>query len=133
MSLGGVQGFVAPLQRFVHAVLCYRLYPMPGFIKKRRGPSGPNKNEQKVARAESAEGEGKRIMGQRLHMIKKLKLAIKFLDVRGNMLDEAVRAFTPLDAAKLAADCPGRCGRGKFDFNPVVAGVVEARQNVSEG
>lgn len=99
---------------------------MAGHFKKRRGPQGPNKNEQKVLRARDAEDQARRegLLGARFPSLKQLRIRLTFLDAKQRVLEERALSFAPSDAARFSAPCPGRCGRGAFDFAGKVAETI---------
>lgn len=101
---------------------------------KRRGPSGPNKNEQKVQRGREAErrnrmGGG---LGERYPTVERLSVGLEFTGPQGQSLERKTWTFGPSDACDLAAPCPGRCGEGKFDLAGKIGAVIEARQPLAE-
>lgn len=96
---------------------------MPAYFKKRRGPQGPNKNEEKVQRAREAKDPGRSfgLLGMKFPSVKRLKVHVVFLDARQNVLEEKDFSLGPNDPAALTIPCPGRCGSGSFDL----AGKIE--------
>ncbi len=105
---------------------------MAGHFKKRRGASGPNKNEEKVQRGKSDEVRTFGMLGARYPFVKHLKIDLTFLDMLGNPLDTKHMSLGPTDAANFKVACPGRCGRGSFEFGVKIADSVAARLPVVE-
>jgi hypothetical protein len=108
---------------------------MPSFFKKRRrGPAGPNKNEQKVMRARSAENRARAggLMGQNFPAVKKLTIRLEFTTPQQHLMDSKTLTLGPSDPCDFTAACPGRCGSGSFDFSAKVRSVVEGRQSSGE-
>ncbi len=101
---------------------------------KRRGPSGPNKNEQRVQRGKEAERRSRMTgaLGQRYPTVERLAVDLDFTGPQGQSLERKTWAFGLNDAVDLAAPCPGRCGEGKFDLAAKIEAVIEARQALSE-
>lgn len=56
------------------------------------------------------------VLGARFPSIKRLKLHLVFLDARQNVIDEKTLMLGPSDAAVFTVSCPGRCGKGTFNF-----------------
>lgn len=108
---------------------------MAGYFKKRRGSQGPNKNEQKVARARSAENQARLggMVREKFPRVRRLRISLTFLDARQEVLDEKALVFGPSEAATFTVACPGRCGIGSFDFGGKIADAVGAGLPVSEG
>lgn len=107
---------------------------MTTYYKKRRGPQGPNKNEEKVQRGKSAENQARLAgaLGSRFPSVKRLTVRLRFLDAKGNLLEEKTIALSPPDAAVFKTPCPGRCGQGSFDFEEKVGQSVAAKLPLSE-
>lgn len=107
---------------------------MAGYFKKRRTRQGPNKNEQKVLRAKSEELRAKSggVVGARFPAVKQLRVQLEFLDARQQVLDEKTLDLGPSDATAFMAPCPGRCGRGSFDFSSRIAEAVDRRLPAAE-
>jgi len=107
---------------------------MPGYFKKRRGAQGPNKNEQKVMRAQKAENQARMVgaLSEKFPPIRHLKIHLTFLTPNQGIIDEKNISLDPSDAAVFTVGCPGRCGQGSFDFSGKVAEAVTALLPVSE-
>lgn len=107
---------------------------MAGFFRKRRGPSGPSKNEQKVMRAAAAERQARSggTLAERFPTVKRLVVKLELLSPQKQALSEETRSFEAKDICKLAVPCPGRCGNGSFDLAGKIEAVVLAEQPVSE-
>ncbi|MBI4387071.1 MAG: hypothetical protein HY551_06790 [Elusimicrobia bacterium] len=106
---------------------------MPGYYKKRKGPQGPNKNEQKVIRARKAEFEARStsVLGSKFPSVKHLRIHLTFLDHQ-RVLNEQSLSITPSEAAVFSVSCPGRCGQGAFDFTKKITETVDASLPLSE-
>ena len=102
---------------------------MPGYYKKRRGHQGPNKNEQKVMRARSAENRSLHagVLGAKFPTIKQLRVRLVFMDTHQGILDDKSLSLGPSDIPSFTVPCPGRCGRGSFDFSERIAETTSAR------
>jgi hypothetical protein len=98
---------------------------MPGFHKKRRHASGPNKNEEKVLRGKRAENQPK--LGSRFSSIKQLRAQFSFVDSHQNELDRKSLLLGSADAAVFSFPCPGRCGHGSFSLDARLAQAVQDR------
>ena len=107
---------------------------MARHFKKRKGFTGPNKNQEKVMRAEEAERRVRSagIMGPRFPLVKRLNLHLVFLNSQQHVLDEKRFSLGPLDSCDFKTSCPGRCGVGSFDVDTVIETAVEARQAATE-
>jgi len=107
---------------------------MPGYFKKRRGPQGPNKNEEKVIRAREAEGAARLAgtIGSKFPSVKSLKVGLTFLGAHGQKLDEKTMTLGPDAPLLFTVPCPGMCGRGSFNFGTKIAETVEAALPFSE-
>lgn len=107
---------------------------MAGYFKKRKAKPGPNKNEQKVARARGEEDRARMAgtISSKFPAVKSLRAHLTFLDPRQQPLDEKRLDLRPSDAAIFTVDCPGRCGRGVFDLGDKIAEAVGGRKAVSE-
>ena len=107
---------------------------MAGFFKKRRGRSGPNKNEKKVRRAHEAANADRAagLVGVRYPGIERLSVQLVFLDSRQNVLAQETRTFDSRDACNFSVNCPGRCGVGSFDLAAKIDLVVAAKETLSE-
>ena len=104
------------------------------YYKKRRAHQGPNKNEEKVLRAQQAESQARRagVLGAKFPFVKSLKMTMTFLDARQNPLDEKSVSLQPNSVAIFSASCPGRCGKGNFDLTAALDQAVTARQPNAE-
>ena len=108
---------------------------MAGYYKKRRrGPAGPNKNEQKVMRRMESEGRGDAAgtLQARYPAAQKLSIHIVFLTPQHQTLGEETRTYAANDTIDFDAPCPGRCGVGSFNLEAKVNSVITSRQTVSE-
>lgn len=107
---------------------------MPGYFKKRRHAQGPNKNEEKVLRAQSEENRARMAgtLSARFPSVKSLRVHLTFLDARQQVLEEKDMELGRSDAAIFVIPCPGRCGQGSFDFTKKLAENIEGRLDVSE-
>ena len=107
---------------------------MPAYFKKRRSSQGPNKNEEKVMRARDAQNQALQAgaLKEKFPTLKHLKIHLIFLDANQHVLDEKKLIFGPSDAAVFTVPCPGRCGRGSFDFGGKIAETVNAGLLFSE-
>ena len=107
---------------------------MAGNFKKRRGPQGPNKNEQKVLRAQNEERQARMAgtISSQFPAVKSLRVHLTFLDGRQQVLDTKNLDLKPSDAAIFTIACPGRCGQGSFDFRAKIAEMLGARLAVSD-
>ena len=107
---------------------------MARHFKKRKGFTGPNKNEEKVMRGEAAERRARSvgIMGPRFPLVKRLEIHLIFLNAQQHVLEERKLSLGPLDSCDLKAPCPGRCGVGAFDVFAIVETAVEAKHSQLE-
>lgn len=107
---------------------------MAGHFKKRKGYQGPNKNEQKVTRGKNADNQARvyGVLGAKFPLLKRLKIGLTFLNAQQQMLDQQTMSLGPTDAAVFTVPCPGRCGRGSFDFGGKIAETVGAGLLLSE-
>lgn len=98
------------------------------FYKKKRLNKGPNKNEAKAARSQRAEDQLRiaGVVGARLPGVKRVNLKVTFLDARKNTLDDKAMNLGPTDPAVFTAPCPGRCGKGVFDFSRKLSDLAAA-------
>jgi hypothetical protein len=106
---------------------------MAGYFKKRRGSQGPSKNEEKLIRAKRNENAARLagVLRSRFPAIQRLRIHLTFLDGQ-RVLDEKDLSLGPLEAAVFSVPCPGRCGRGVFDFGSKIAETVNAMLPLSE-
>mgnify|MGYP001590435103 CR=1 FL=1 len=106
---------------------------MARYFRKRRKNQGPNKNEEKVQRAEDARNQERSGgMGTRFPAVKQLRIHLAFMSAQKHILEEKDFNLGPADACVVTAACPGRCGSGSFDFTEKLIQAVQARQAVSE-
>ncbi|MEK7656404.1 MAG: hypothetical protein AAB412_01480 [Elusimicrobiota bacterium] len=107
---------------------------MAQFFKKRRGPQGPNKNEQKVRRGQEAADRARRngALSQHHPSVERLSVQLNFLGAQNQPIDQQTRVFGPSDVCDFSVPCPGRCGTGAFDLAAKIQAVVETRQALSE-
>jgi hypothetical protein len=103
------------------------------FFKKRRGKSGPSKNEQKIMRGQQAEQEAQAAgtLSSRFPNVKRLDAQLTFLD-EGRPLDYQEKRFDAGTPAIFKVDCPGMCGRGVFDYTPFVNSAAQSAQPLLE-
>ena len=101
---------------------------MARYFKKRKTAGGPNKNEQKVMRGEdSRRGGSGEMMGPRFPFVKEINLRLTFLNAQQRVLEEKTVSFGPMDSCEFTVPCPGRCGRGSFDFTLSIERAVSSR------
>ena len=100
------------------------------YFKKRRTGKIISKNEEKAIRASRAESQLRMagVLGSRFPLVKRLTMKLAFLDIRKNILEEKTWALGPMDSAVFKTSCPGRCGKGTFDFTAFINATVEATQ-----
>ena len=67
-------------------------------------------------RAKIAENQARLILSSRFPSIKQLRIHYVFLDARQRTLNEETVTLGPCDPAAFTLPCPGRCGKGSFDF-----------------
>lgn len=101
---------------------------MATYFKKRKKGTGPNKNEQKVMRGNQARSP----LGSRFPSVKQLRVHLVFLDAQQNILDEKNLTLAPGDSCFDVESCPGRCGKGSFNFSPRIDTAVKAGLPVVE-
>lgn len=112
---------------------------MPAFFKprRRRGPSGPNKNEQKVIRRNSGERDARSAttLKDRFPMLESISLQLTFLTPQQEIYEEQSRTIGPTDAVDFSAPCPGRCGgeRGSFDLTKELLSAIESGRTQAQG
>ena len=112
---------------------------MPVFFKprRRRGPAGPNKNEQKVLRRASAEREALSAgtLKDRFPTVDSIGFHFTFITPQQEVYETGSRKISAADAADFFAPCPGRCGgeRGSFDLADEIKTAIEARRERAEG
>ncbi|MBI5629922.1 MAG: hypothetical protein HY921_03445 [Elusimicrobia bacterium] len=107
---------------------------MAGHFKKRRGPQGPNKNQEKVLRARNAENPARLVglLGSKFPSVKQMRIHLTFMDARQHILEERDLSLAPSDAAIFTVPCPGRCGHGTFNFALKAAETIAAQFPLSE-
>lgn len=107
---------------------------MPGYPRRRRGPQGPNKNEQKVMHREAAERKARSAgsLAERFPGVERLTVVLEFKSPQDSLLGSESRVFRGSDALVLEAPCPGRCGVGSFDLAAKIEQVVTARETASQ-
>lgn len=103
---------------------------MAGYFKKRRGPSGPSKNELKARRSRDS-GPGD-TLGGLFPTVRQLTIRLEFTTPEGHPFGSSSRALGPADPCDLSVPCPGRCGTGSFNLATKVGAVVEAKELLSE-
>jgi hypothetical protein len=112
---------------------------MPAFFKprRRRGPSGPNKNEQKVMRRASGDREARTAgsLKERFPGVESIRLQLTFLTPQQEIYEEGTRTIGPTDTVDFSAPCPGRCGgeRGSFDLTKEILTAIEGNRPQSQG
>ena len=112
---------------------------MPVFFKprRRRGPAGPNKNEQKVLRRASAERDARSAgtLKDRFPTVESIGFQFTFITPQQEVYETGSRKIAATDAADFFAPCPGRCGgeRGSFDLADEIKTAIEARRERAEG
>lgn len=96
---------------------------MPGFYRKKRRKVGPNKNQEKVQRGREAEAQAHAAgtLATRFPGVRGLKFRLSVTSPQGVVLDETEDQLGPDDPFLISADCPGRCGSGRFDFAEAVS------------
>jgi len=102
--------------------------------RKRRRMREPNKNEEKVQRAEAArdrENSGDTLVAK-FPSVKNLKLHIQFVGDHNQVLEDSVQTTVPGKSLRSRMDCPGRCGNGCFDFSGIIEQAVNSRQSLCE-
>ena len=107
---------------------------MAGFPRRRRGPQGPNKNEQKVQQREAAERRVRSAgsLADRFPSVERLSISLEFRGPQDSVLGSENRVFRGADIVELAAPCPGLCGVGNFDLAAKIEQVVIAREPASQ-
>lgn len=95
--------------------------------RKRRIAHGPNKNEEKVRRAQEA-GRQAGVLKERFPTVGRLALRFTITNPVSGESETEERAFNPGDPCELTLACPGRCGVGKFDVTEMVQTAVDAHQ-----
>jgi hypothetical protein len=112
---------------------------MPAFFKprRRRGPAGPNKNEQKVLRRSSAERDSRTAgaLKDRFPSVAAISMQFKFITPQQEVYEEGGRKITGTDAVNFSAPCPGRCGgeRGSFDLTEEMKTAIDSGKERVEG
>lgn len=93
---------------------------MPGFYRKKKRKVGPSKNEEKVRRGQAADAEASSAgsLSSRFPSVRGVRASITITSIQGVVLDETETIIGPGDPFIIAADCPGRCGSGSYDFAP---------------
>ncbi|MBI2362779.1 MAG: hypothetical protein HYV15_05295, partial [Elusimicrobia bacterium] len=93
--------------------------------RKRRIVHGPNKNEEKVRRAQEA-GRPADTLKVRFPQVARLSLRLTMTNPQSGQSEVVERSMGPGDACELTVACPGRCGVGKFDVGAMVQASIEA-------
>ena len=101
---------------------------MAGYFKKRKGPSGPNKNEQKVMRSREQQSRGRSTLSSRFSTVRKITVKLDFLSPQQHVLGQEARTFGSDDACDFTVSCPGQCGVGAFNLAAKVEQLVTVRQ-----
>lgn len=99
---------------------------MADFYPKKKRKVGPSKNDEKLQRqqyaADSARAAG--TLAQNFPGTTGLKVALSVKGAQGQLLEEKSINIGANDTFKVAVDCPGACGGGKFDFADYVADAL---------
>jgi hypothetical protein len=112
---------------------------MPAFFKprRRRGPAGPNKNEQKVLRRASAERDARSAGGlkDRFPTVDSVAFLFTFITPQQEVYETGSRKISSTEVADFFAACPGRCGgeRGSFDLAEEMKTAIESGKERVEG
>lgn len=112
---------------------------MPAFFKpkRRRGPAGPNKNQQKVLRRAEAERGARSagILKERFPSVTSIALHLSFITPQAEVFEERSRTIGAGDVCDFSAPCPGRCGgeRGSFDLSEEIKTALDSRRERAEG
>ena len=112
---------------------------MPAFFKprRRRGPAGPNKNEQKVLRRASAERDARTTgaLKDRFPTVGSVALQFTFITPQQEVYETGSRKIAPTDVVDFFAPCPGRCGgeRGSFDLAEELKTAIDSGKERVEG
>lgn len=112
---------------------------MPAFFKprRRRGPVGPNKNEQKVLRRASAERDARTTgaLKDRFPTVGSIAFQFTFITPQQEVYETGTRNIGATDVADFFAPCPGRCGgeRGSFDLAEEMKTAIDAGRERIEG
>jgi hypothetical protein len=104
---------------------------MPGFHRKKKRSTGPNKNQQKVQRGREAQAEAQAAgtLSSRFPSIRNIKVHITLISTQGVVLNEIETPIGPNDPFLVSADCPGRCGSGLFDFTLPISQLLSQQQD----
>lgn len=107
---------------------------MATHYKKRRGHSGPSKNEEKVMRAKNAlrQAVSGGALGARFPSVMRLSVRLVFLNAQQHVLEEKTLSLGLSDPCRFTVPCPGRCGVGVFDFTAKLESGVLAGDAVVE-
>ncbi len=105
---------------------------MARFFRKRKHAKGSNKNEEKVQRAEAQRHREQGGAETMFPSVKSFKLQVQFLSAQNQVLDEHTLDLDSGEASRFRLDCPGRCGKGKFDLWDIIAQAVQVRRPLSE-
>jgi hypothetical protein len=109
---------------------------MPGYFKKRRVNQGPNKNEEKVRRAEAAANKdrGAQLLGQRFPNVSKLTLRIRFHAHGQDIRPPETLVLEPNAPLRTRIPCPGKCAEnGSFELGPTIETAVAGQKARAEG
>lgn len=99
---------------------------MADFYRKKKRKVGPSKNDEKLQRAQDA-ADSARAAGTLVANfpgLSGLKATITVKGAQGQLLDEKTISLKAGDSFQVAADCPGACGSGRFDFAPLLADTL---------
>ncbi len=99
---------------------------MPGIYRKKKRPTGPSKNEEKVERGRQAKGQMS--LGARYPEARNLTVSLSFSGPQGQSFGQETRTFAPQDPCDFAVPCPGRCGVGSFDLAGKIDAVLAAHE-----
>lgn len=99
---------------------------MAEFYRKKRRKVGPSKNDEKVQRGLDAEAETRAAgtLSSRFPGVRGVKVRIIVTSPQGVVLEENDDLIGPNDPFVIAADCPGRCGSGSYDFAELVSAAL---------
>lgn len=96
---------------------------MADFYRKKKRKVGPSKNEEKLQRAQDAADDARAAgtLAGNFPGVASLKAALSVKGAQGQILEEKTLVLKAGDPFLVAADCPGACGSGRFDFAPDIA------------
>lgn len=99
---------------------------MADFYPKKKRKVGPSKNDEKLQRQERAADNARAAgtLAQNFPGVAGLKIALSVKGAQGQLLEEKSISLGAGDAFQVAAECPGACGGGKFDFADHIADAL---------